>query len=189
MKFIIGLGNPGKNYENTRHNAGFRVINEIARIKKMKCDFEHKLFFEGEFKFGNETVILVQPKTFMNQSGDALSALQGRYRGLLPADLLVVIDDVNLPIGSIRLRTDGSAGGHNGLESVISALHTQNFPRLRIGVGREGLSGQDLTDFVLGKFEPSEEEVFKKVIPIACEACLLWVSDGAQATMNRYNKN
>ena len=189
MKLIIGLGNPGKSYENTRHNVGFRVVNEIARMKSVKCDFEHQLFFEAEFKSGDETVILIQPKTFMNQSGDVISALETRYRGLLPTDLLLVIDDVNLPIGSIRLRTEGSAGGHNGLESVIVALRTQNFPRLRVGIGKTGLGGQDLTDFVLGKFESSEEKVLKEVIPVASEACLLWVSEGAKAAMNHYNKN
>ena len=189
MKLIIGLGNPGKSYTNTRHNIGFRVIHEIARTQNANDHFEHKLFSDAEFRVGSEEVILVQPKTFMNQSGDAVSALQARYRGLLPTDILVIVDDVNLPLGTIRLRPDGTAGGHNGLQSVIEALHTQNFPRLRIGVGREGLGGQDLTNFVLGKFESSEEKVLKEIIPLASEACLAWVKEGAQVAMTRYNKN
>ncbi len=187
MKLIIGLGNPGKSYAKTRHNIGFRVLDEIFDQQKIKTETDRKLFSEASFHAGAEKVILARPKTYMNESGEALKALLAHRPELKPRDCLVVVDDVNLPVGKIRLRGDGSAGGHNGLKSLIHVLGSKDFPRLRVGVGRAGVSG-DLTEFVLGKFDLDEEKVLKMIIPLVSEACLTWATLGVQTAMNRFNK-
>ena len=188
MKLIIGLGNPDKSYEKTRHNVGFMVLEELVRTHGSKFKSEHDLFWSASFEVGDQEVVLVKPKTYMNQSGEAVLACLKRFNEVTPRDLLVVVDDVNLPIGKLRLRAKGSAGGHHGLESIIGSIGTKEFPRLRIGVGREGLSGTDLTDYVLGKFDSSEEKAVRNTLVLAGDACLEWVAEGPQAAMSRFNK-
>ena len=188
MKLIFGLGNPGKSYEKTRHNVGFLVIDEIARIEGLKLKTKD-LFLETSFQIGKEKVVLVKPTCFMNQSGEAVCACLERSSELRSEDVLIVLDDVNLSLGRLRFRASGSAGGHHGLESIIGALGTNRFPRLRIGVGRKGLAGQDLTNYVLGKFEESEWLTLKTTLLQVKNACYDWVSKGPQFVMNQYNRN
>lgn len=186
MKCIVGLGNPGKTYERTRHNAGFmvleRLIDRVGVRPKRASTFSYALF-----EMEKSEIVLLKPSTFMNKSGFALKACMDRFDGLAPREMLVVVDDVHLPLGQIRMRVEGSSGGHHGLESIAEQLGTFDFPRLRIGVGREGLSGTDLTDYVLGAFEPSEEAVLKEMLGRAEKACLDWAEKGSQFVMNRYN--
>lgn len=186
MKLIVGLGNPGEDYELTRHNAGRMVVDQLLREKnlrlKRKDEFSYALI-----EMVNEQVILVRPSVFMNASGLAVKACAAHFDCVKPQAILVVADDVHLPIGQIRLRTKGSAGGHHGVESVISELHTSEFPRLRIGIGREGLSGTDLTGYVLGGFEPEERRELEEVLVRAGKACLDWACKGSLFSMNHYN--
>ncbi len=170
MYLILGLGNPGKEYENTRHNIGFRVIDALAdRLKITSLKLMHKCqAFVGEAEYAGHKVILAQPNTFMNNSGAAAAQLLHWYK--IPIDHLIVIyDDVDLPVGALRLREKGSAGGHHGIESLISHLHTTEFVRIRVGIGREGL---EVTEYVLNKIPPSERELLDSAIEGAAEAAL-----------------
>ncbi len=185
MKLIIGLGNPGKDYEKTRHNIGFFVLDELGRAGSFKQ--VNNLFSEAFIEIQKEKVILIKPTCFMNRSGEAVRACIESYR-LSLKDTLVVLDDVNLPIGRIRFRAKGSAGGHHGLESIIGELGTNQFARLRVGVGREGLAGKDLTDYVLGRFERDEWRMLTGVLLRAKSACQEWVSKGSRFVMNQYNR-
>lgn len=186
MKCIVGLGNPGKEYEQTRHNVGFMVIDSLAR-GSIKSEKSSKLYWHALLKVENFEVVLVKPKTFMNLSGQAVLECFSKFCESKPDNLLVVVDDVNLPLGQIRIRSKGSSGGHNGLESIVSMLGTNDFPRLRIGVGQEGLAGQDLTDFVLGPFAKSEKPSIEKAVDRAAQGCLDWVQKGLVEVMNLYN--
>ena len=182
MKAIVGLGNPGTEYSGTRHNVGFDVIEELARrwtakLKKWKSTADLAVVTDRE-------VLLVQPKTFMNESGFAVSAVMAFYK-IQPADVLVIVDDVQLPLGKLRLRQSGSAGGHNGLKSVIAHVG-QDFPRLRIGVER-GHPELDLSHRVLSKFPPDEREVVNRAVARAADAVETFVSDGLFVAMNRFN--
>ena len=189
MKSIVGLGNPGHNYHETRHNVGFAVIQHL--VERHAVEMRHRLVSPGdgrpagvcgEYRDGTDTVRLLMPLTMMNESGEALRAAQ-----VTPQELLVVCDDVNLPLGTIRLRPDGSAGGHHGLQSCLEALGTEDVPRLRIGVGTDELP-RDLHDFVLSPFQRMERPVVKRAIEQAAEACETWVKEGMDAAMNRYNR-
>lgn len=185
MKLIAGLGNPGSKYQRTRHNVGFRVLDRVAQRLDALFDREKYQALIAEARHGRESVLLLKPQTYMNLSGaSVVRAL--RYKGGEPEDLLVVVDDVNLALGRVRLRQEGSAGGHNGLKSVIEHLGTLAFARLRVGIGAGGQSG-DLTDHVLGKFAPDEEPLMDKAVERAADAVLSFIEDGAVATMNRYN--
>lgn len=188
MKVIVGLGNPGHTYHGTRHNVGFMVIQALS--ERRGAAMEHRMVspqdgrpagVAGDYRLGAETVRLLMPLTMMNESGEALRALE-----VSPQDLLVVCDDVNLPLGTIRLRPQGGDGGHHGLASCLAVLGTEQVPRLRIGVGAERLP-EELTDFVLAPFEPAERPVIHAAIAQAVDACEQWVTDGMEATMNRYN--
>src|SRR5215471_13547154 len=158
MKLIVGLGNPGAKYQQTLHNLGFDVMNELARRHDATFDASPADALLAKVRgLGVETVLLAKPLTFMNLSGRAVQDLR-HYFKIEPADLLVVTDDVNLPVGQLRARRGGSAGGHNGLKSIIEQLGTARFPRLRVGVGRGDPQG-DLRDRVLGRPEASEREI------------------------------
>lgn len=170
MYLILGLGNPGKEYENTRHNIGFRVIDALAdRLKITSLKLMHKCqAFVGEAEYAGHKVILAQPNTFMNNSGAAAAQLLHWHK--IPIDHLIIIyDDVDLPVGSLRLREKGSAGGHHGIESIISHLHTTEFVRIRVGIGREGA---EVTEYVLSKIPPAERELLDGSIENAAEAAL-----------------
>ncbi|PYR64413.1 MAG: aminoacyl-tRNA hydrolase [Acidobacteria bacterium] len=182
MKAIVGLGNPGSEYQGTRHNVGFEVVDELARrwnakLKKWKSIADVVIVKDRD-------VVLVEPKTYMNLSGQAVGAVMAFYR-IEPADVLVIVDEVQLPLGRLRLRPSGSAGGHNGLKSVIEHVGS-DFPRLRIGVDR-GHPDWDLSDRVLSKFPPGERDIVGRAITRAADAVETFVSDGIHAAMNRFN--
>jgi PTH1 family peptidyl-tRNA hydrolase len=184
MNLFVGLGNPGRKYDGPRHNVGFDVLEAIA--------VRHGLEWESApadaliAKWRQATALLVKPLTFMNLSGQAVGDLQRFYKASL-SDLLVVVDDVNLDLGRLRARPDGSAGGHNGLKSLIGLLGTEDFARLRVGVGR-GDARRDLADHVLAKFEPDEREIVAEAVSRAADAAELFVTDGIQSVMNRFNR-
>ena len=191
------MGNPGKEYRETRHNVGFMVIDELARRHQLTLSmgpsqvpdtFVAKKFglpAEASAKAGPGSWLVAKPLTFMNRSGDAVAAL-ARYYDIAPDDLLVVLDEAALPFGRLRARARGSAGGHNGLKSIIERLGTQEFPRLRLGVGR-GDARRDLADHVLSKFEPAERAGLETFIARAADAAEMFAVDGIGTVMNTYN--
>ena len=196
MKLIVGLGNPGREYRDTRHNVGFLVIDELAKRHQLTLAmapsqvpdaFIAKVYADlGAGALAEAAPLLVaKPLTFMNRSGDAVAALS-RYYDIAPADLFVVVDEVALPFGRLRARARGSAGGHNGLKSIIERLGTQEFPRLRLGVGR-GDSQRDLADHVLSKFEPGERAELEMFITRAADAAEMFAVDDIAKVMNAYN--
>jgi peptidyl-tRNA hydrolase, PTH1 family len=192
MHLILGLGNPGEEYRDTRHNVGFRVIEELARrwqvsVDRLECNSLAGRLVRGDGDGGD--VVLAKPQTYMNRSGYAARCFAERY-GLEPSALLVVYDEVNLPLGKLRLRRSGSPAGHRGLESVIENLRTAEVPRLRLGVapadGRPP-GGEDLVDFVLTPFAPDEVEAAASMVLRAADACETWLREGVEAAMNRHN--
>lgn len=184
MKLIAGLGNPGPRYKGTRHNVGFAVVDEISR--------RHGLTFESSpseavvAKWRDRGTLLVKPLTFMNLSGQAVGEL-ARYFKVGPSDVLVLVDDVHLPLGRLRVRARGSAGGHNGLKSIEAHLGTDEYPRLRVGVGRE-TGGSEMSDHVLARFEPLERGVIDETIGKAADAVETFLAEGIDVVMNRYNR-
>jgi PTH1 family peptidyl-tRNA hydrolase len=182
MKAIVGLGNPGPEYRATRHNVGFAVVDELTRRWNVRLK-PWKSIADAAVASGRD-VVLVEPKTFMNASGAAVERAAAFWK-IDPHDLLVVVDEVQLPLGRLRLRQSGSAGGHNGLKSVIQYLGT-DFPRLRIGVGR-GDPRWDLADHVLSPFQPDEREVVAEAISRAADAVETFVDEGIGPAMNRFN--
>lgn len=187
MRLIVGLGNPGKEYRETRHNVGFMVVGEIARRHGLVLTMAPSQVPDAFIakKYGPEPLLVAKPLTFMNRSGDAVAALS-RYYDIAPADLLVVVDEVALPFGRLRARPRGSAGGHNGLKSVIERLGTTEFPRLRLGVGR-GDTRRDLADHVLSKFEADQQAALEEFITRAADAAEMFAVDGIEMVMNTYN--
>ena len=187
MRLIVGLGNPGREYRDTRHNVGFMVADEIAKRHGLTLAMAPSQVPDAMIakKFGAEPVLIAKPLTFMNRSGDAVAALT-RYYDIAIADLLVVVDEVALPFGRLRARARGSAGGHNGLKSCIERLGTNEFPRLRLGVGR-GDSRRDLADHVLSKFEADEQSALGEFIARAADAAEMFAAEGIAKVMNTYN--
>jgi PTH1 family peptidyl-tRNA hydrolase len=187
MKLIVGLGNPGREYRETRHNVGFVVADEIAKRHGLTLAMAPSQVPDAFMakKFGAAPFLLAKPLTFMNRSGDAVAAL-AHYYDIVPADLLVVVDEVALPFGRLRARARGSAGGHNGLKSVIERLGTTEFPRLRLGVGR-GDARRDLADHVLSTFEADEQSALGEFIARAADAAEMFAVDGIEKVMNTYN--
>ena len=187
MKLIVGLGNPGREYRETRHNVGFMVVDEIARRHNIGWASGPAQIAEtlvGK-KFGVEPLLLSKPLTYMNLSGDVVAGL-ARYFDVAHDDLLVVVDEAALPFGRLRARPRGSAGGHNGLKSVIERLGTTEFPRLRLGVGR-GDGRRDLADHVLAKFERGEHADLEALIARAADAAEMFAAEGISKVMNVYN--
>jgi peptidyl-tRNA hydrolase, PTH1 family len=182
MKAIVGLGNPGAEYVGTRHNVGFEVVDDVARRWNVRLKSWKSLASLAVVP--GHDALLAAPRTFMNLSGQTVQAVAAFYQ-LEPPDVLIVVDDVNLPLGRLRLRPSGSAGGHNGLKSVIEHLGV-GFPRLRIGVER-GDPARDLSDRVLSRFPASERDVVDRAIKRAADAVETFVADGIQAAMNRFN--
>ena len=180
IKIVLGLGNPGRLYQKTRHNVGFMVVSRLARRMGLKFD---KKFCSSRVAEG-EGVVLAKPYTYVNLSGKAAKALLQRF-SLAPQDMLVICDDVALPLGRIRIRRKGSDGGHNGLRSIIKELGTEEFPRLRVGIGREGI--KDLVEYVLGEFERDEMEILEKVLEVAVDAVECILKEGIEEAMNKYN--
>ena len=186
MKLVVGLGNPGSKYEGTRHNVGFAAVDLIARRHGLSWEAAPRGIEALVATWRGAGAILVKPLTFMNLSGVAIAALLQFYK-IAVEDVIVVVDEVQLETGRVRVRPDGSAGGHNGLKSTIASLGTPVFPRLRIGVGR-GDTRRDLADHVLARFEPDERSVVEDAIGRAADAAELFIADGVLAAMNRFNK-
>ncbi len=181
---VVGLGNPGAQYRNTRHNVGFDCLQRLAEKHKIDVSRSERRSKVGYGRIGDVAVALAMPQTFMNLSGESIAPLM-KSMGLKPADVIVVVDEMDLPTGRLRVRKSGSAGGHNGLKSLIQHLGTDEFPRIRIGVGRppEGAT----IDHVLGKFERDEIEPIREALARAVEAVECATSDGVEAAMNRFN--
>lgn len=186
MRIIVGLGNPGRRYQGTRHNVGFAVADEVAR--RIGADFEsgRAETLTARQGRGPAAVLVAKPLTMMNLSGESVGGLAGFYK-VDPASILVVADDVNLPLGRLRLRARGSAGGHNGLRSIIGCLGTEEFPRLRVGVGR-GDPRRDLADHVLARFDGDERDEVERTITRAADAVDTFLAEGIEAAMNQYNR-
>jgi PTH1 family peptidyl-tRNA hydrolase len=186
MKLVVGLGNPGGKYRGTRHNVGFEVVDALVARHRLTLQPWKSLAEAAEWRRPEGRVWFVKPTTFMNLSGEAVTALMGFYKVEL-ADVLIVCDDVNLPVGRLRARPEGSAGGNNGLASIIAVLGTDGFSRLRIGVGR-GDPRRDLADHVLSRFSPEELDVVNASLDRAAEAVGKWISEGIAPVMNIFNR-
>ena len=182
MKAIVGLGNPGREYAGTRHNIGFDVLDEVAR--RWGVQLRPWKSVADVAVVSSRGVVLVEPQTYLNLSGDAVSRIAAFHK-LEPSDVLVVVDEVQLPLGRLRVRRSGSAGGHNGLKSIIQHIGAE-FPRLRIGVGR-GDPKWDLADHVLSKFGREEREAVAETVAKAADAVELFAEDGLEVVMNRVN--
>ena len=188
MKLIVGLGNPGSRYSSTRHNVGFMVMDELVRQnrgrkppKKEKGSYQTRSLMVKDVE-----ILIAKPAVFMNESGVAVKSLVEHFDIALK-DCLVVVDDVYLPLGTIRLRTEGSSGGHNGLASIIDHLGSSQFPRLRVGVGSSGIKSAELVEYVLSEFSKKEREKTRASIEKAIEACMIWAERGSEAAMARFN--
>jgi PTH1 family peptidyl-tRNA hydrolase len=183
MKVVVGLGNPGRNYEGTRHNVGYDVIDSLAagpRCGRFQSRFQAQI---AELTEDAEKVLLVKPETFMNLSGRSVRQVMDFYQ--LPlTELLVVCDDINLPLGKLRVRARGTHGGHNGLRNIQEHLGSTEYARLRIGVDAPQ---DDAVDHVLGRFRPGERSVIEDAVQKAAQAVMVWVTRGTQACMNQYN--
>ncbi len=186
MKLVVGLGNPGSQYEGTRHNAGFAVLDALAARRHLAWESAPRGIDALVARWRESGVVLAKPLTFMNLGGPAIVGLLQFFKIELP-DLLVVVDDVNLELGRVRARVSGSAGGHNGLKSPIASLGTDAFARMRIGVGR-GDARRDLADHVLAKFDAEERPIVTETIDRAADAVELFVNEGIVPVMNRYNR-
>ena len=183
---IVGLGNPGANYERTRHNAGFRVMELLARKLNVSVNRVRFRAKTARAEVEGHSALLLLPQTYMNASGLAVAEAASFYK--IPRELVLVIsDDVDLPVGKIRVRREGSAGGHNGLKSVISALGGQDFPRVKLGVGAKPNPEYELADWVLGKLSAQEEKVFSEALEHAVEAVLAVLRDGTDSAMAKFN--
>jgi PTH1 family peptidyl-tRNA hydrolase len=185
MKLIIGLGNPGRQYAQTRHNVGFIAVDELAHRHKVELDKEK---FNGLFGTGvinGEKVMLLKPLTYMNLSGEAVRPIMDYY-SIEVEDIVVIYDDLDLPVGKIRLRTKGSAGGQNGMKSIIQHIGTQEFKRIRIGIDRPR-NGMKISDYVLGRFTPEEVNDVVSAIKNTTDACEDWLKQSFIDVMNKYN--
>lgn len=185
-RLLVGLGNPGPEYSHTRHNVGFLVIDEVARIARIELDTHKWNAMSGWGSYRSSSFGAAKPMTFMNLSGDAVGPML-RKNHIDVRDLLVIVDDVHLPFGTIRIRPKGGSGGHNGLESLIDELGGGHFARLRIGVGGEYQTGGQ-SDYVLSDFSAEEKEKLPEVIERAAKASLTFITNGVNVAMNRYNK-
>jgi PTH1 family peptidyl-tRNA hydrolase len=184
---IVGLGNPGKEYEQTRHNVGFRVADELARRYGISYGKKERKAISGTGVIHGKKVVLTKPQTFMNLSGEAVRSLVDFYKVELP-NILIVSDDLDIPLGTVRLRKSGSAGGQNGIKSVIQHLGTQEFSRLRFGIGRPPGKMQP-KDYVLGVFQGDDAILAAQVIDRASDAVETWLKDGIELAMTRHNGN
>jgi peptidyl-tRNA hydrolase, PTH1 family len=186
MKLVVGLGNPGREYEHTPHNAGFDVVERLARgwgvALKRSWRFPAEM---AEARRTDETVLLLRPLTFMNRSGQAVAPV-ARKKGIDPASVMVIVDDADLPLGKLRIRGQGGPGGHNGLKSIIALMGSDAFPRIRVGIGR-GEPGQDMVEFVLSRLSRDQREVLNQTLDRAVEAVECWLDQGLDRTMNSFN--
>jgi PTH1 family peptidyl-tRNA hydrolase len=191
MKLIVGLGNPGKTYAHNRHNAGFRCLNYFARLHSIRFDHRQCRAKVGISERRGEKLLLAKPRTFVNLSGNSVACLVHKHDIPL-SDLLVIYDDLDLPLGKIRLRQSGSSGGHKGMNSVISALESKDFPRIRVGIGHpqteeQSISEDAIVNHVLSDFSPQEEAAIKPVIARVAEAIDCFLTQGIEAAMGKFN--
>lgn len=187
MKLIVGLGNPGEEYALTRHNMGFLVLEEFARRNGLKFKI-HKRFnaLISEGIIDGEKILLAMPQTFMNLSGNSVRPILGWLK-IETSSMFVVMDDIALPLGAVRIRPKGSSGGHNGLNSIIDSIGTQEFPRMRLGIlGKRDV--KNLSDYVLRRFTKLEQKYLQEILKRSVEACECWIKEGIDATMNKFNK-
>ncbi len=186
MYIIVGLGNPTREYEGTRHNIGFEAIEAIAKTYQITMDTKKHKAICGKGMIGAEKVILAMPQTYMNLSGESVRELADFYK-VSNEEIIILYDDISLDVGALRLRKKGSAGGHNGIKSIINHLGTDEFPRIKIGVGDKP-KGWDLADYVLGRFGKEEQEEMRAAVERTAKACECIINDGMDAAMNIYNK-
>jgi len=191
MKLIVGLGNPGQAYANNRHNLGFICLNHFARTQGIRFDKKQGQARTGSGEVAGSKVVLAKPQTYMNLSGQSVSRLVKKFKIDLD-DLLVIHDDLDLPLGKIRLRRGGSAGGHKGINSIISELESQDFSRLKIGVGHPAVSSTEISEadiisYVLNDFTPEETAAVTQAVPRVSEVILCLLTEGLTAAMNKYN--
>ncbi|WP_042453885.1 aminoacyl-tRNA hydrolase [Neobacillus dielmonensis] len=186
MKLITGLGNPGKQYEHTRHNVGFDVIEELSNRLAIPLNQSKLKGLYGIGAVNGEKVLLLKPLTYMNLSGESIRAVMDYYK-IEQEDLLVVYDDLDLPVGKIRLRQKGSPGGHNGIKSIVAHLGTQQFNRIRIGIDRPQ-GGMSVPDYVLGQFLQEERPLIAQAVKNSAEACETWLKKPFLQVMNDYNQ-
>jgi PTH1 family peptidyl-tRNA hydrolase len=193
MKLIVGLGNPGFLYARNRHNIGFMCVSHLARRQKIAYDRKQGHARTGIGNISGHQVVLARPQTYMNASGESVSALMKKLN-VAPADLIVIHDDLDLPVGKIRLRLGGSSGGHKGIDSIIARIGTQDFYRVRVGIGRPENDGKavdkesTIIDYVLRDFNREEKEIIDGVIPQVSEAIAFLLAEGLPAAMNKYNQ-
>ena len=186
MHLIVGLGNPGSEYEHTRHNVGFMVLEELARAQSKRFKAGKGEFYAARIELEGTEAVLIKPVTYMNDSGIAVAQAMEMFGGEL-SSLLVVYDDFNIPLGALRVRPGGSDGGHNGIGSIIYHLNTDEIPRLRCGIGTESML-QDRVDFVLSPFTSDERQALQEMIATACSAVQTFIREGTAAAMNAFNK-
>lgn len=187
MFVLAGLGNPGREYDRTRHNAGFAAIDYLAALYRIPLGKEKFRAVLGDGIIQGEKVILMKPQTYMNNSGEAVRAVLDFYK-LEPQKLIVIYDDIDLNVGALRIRTRGSAGTHNGMRSILYHLGTEDFPRIRIGIGKPD-PRYDLADYVLGRMNPDEEKALGQAIEKVAEAVSVIMVSGIETAMGRFNEN
>ena len=192
VKLIVGLGNPGKSYARNRHNVGFFCTNYFARLRSVRFDRRQCRARVGAAEVKGEKVLLAKPTTFVNLSGQSVACLVHKYHVAL-GDLLVIYDDLDLPLGRIRLRQSGSSGGHKGMNSIISSLGSEDFPRIRVGIGRprgekQFVGEDDIVNYVLSDFSAGEEAIIRPAIARVAEAIDCFVDRGIEAAMNEFNQ-
>lgn len=183
---LVCLGNPGREYENTRHNIGFMAAEELSRREGVKINKLRYRALTGEVRLGDRRVLVIKPQTYMNLSGEAVK-LAGGFHKIPPERVLVISDDVALPLGKLRIRAGGSAGGHNGLKNIIAHLGTDQFPRIRVGVGAPEHPEFEMIDWVIGKFSPQEKKMAEEAVGRAVDAALCVMEQGVQEAQNRFN--
>ena len=185
QKLIVGLGNPGKEYEKTRHNIGFEVVELFAKLNNVPLTKRSGRAIVGDGVIGDTRTFVLEPQTYMNLSGEAVAAFL-RQKPIAPSECIIVTDDIHLPVGKIRIRPGGSDGGHNGLKSLTAHLQTKDYPRIRIGGGEPAAVSRQV-DFVLGKFVPADRKLIDETIERAVAALECWVREGLQPAMNKFN--
>ena len=186
MYIIAGLGNPGSKYENTRHNMGFLAIDNLAKRLNINVNRIKFKGLVGEGRIGNEKIVLLKPQTYMNNSGESIREILSFYKET-PENLIVFVDDIDIGFANLRIKKGGSAGTHNGLKSIIHLIQSDEFPRIKIGVGKQ-YEGQDLADFVLSGFSKSDGAEIEKTIDLAVDAAVEIVENNVESAMNKYNR-
>lgn len=186
MYIIVGLGNPTREYQGTRHNVGWDVVTRISDDYKIPLDTKKHKAICGHGYIEGEKVVLAQPITYMNLSGESVRELVDFYK-VAPEEVIVIYDDISLEVGQLRIRKKGSAGGHNGIKSIIAHLGTDEFPRIKVGVGDKP-QGWDLADYVLSRFKSEEQATIREALKNSSDACKAIITSGIDAAMNQYNK-